>query len=211
MSRMTARQALTTLQQEGYVYRDGRRGTFVAEPRVELAIGSFSDEVARRGRQPGARVLTAESRVPSALVRDELGLEIGEQVHLIRRVRLADDEPLAIESTYLPRVLCPDLLELPLSGSLWALLREHFGVVVARAEATVEAVALDQFESEHLGMPEGAPGVLLTRTTTDAAGTPIEFARDVYRGDRASFRVQASITTGAATEAGLAPARRPSR
>lgn len=203
VSRMTARQALATLAEEGYVYRDGRRGTFVAEPRIELRIGSFSDEVERGGRRPGARVLSVETVVPTQLVREALGLGVGERVHLIQRLRLADGEPLAIENTSLPEALCPTLPALDLSGSLWRLLAQRFGVQVARADASVEAVAVDRFESERLAVPRGSAGVLLTRVTFTADGRPVEFARDVYRGDRAAFRVQATIPGPEATEAGL--------
>ncbi len=60
VSRMTARQALSLLESEGVVYRKPPRGTFVAEPRVRFHVGSFSEEVARMGRRPAARLLWAE-------------------------------------------------------------------------------------------------------------------------------------------------------
>lgn len=200
VSRMTARKALETLEREGYVYRDGRRGTFVAEPRMDLRIGSFSDEVGRRGARPGARVLRAEVQRPTRLVAEALGLEVGERVYYVQRLRLANEQPLAIENSYFSCNRFPDLLELPLSGRLWSVLRRSYNAVPERAEARVEAVVLDRFECRQLETPSGAAGILLTRLTFDGDGRPMEFARDVYRGDRAEFRVEAAIPPTASAD-----------
>src|SRR5712671_7666400 len=75
VSRMTARQALTLLENEGYVYRRPPRGTFVAEPRVRFHIGSFSEEVSRLGMHPDAKLLWAENQEPTATVRRTLDLD----------------------------------------------------------------------------------------------------------------------------------------
>src|SRR5260370_36166397 len=123
VSRMTARQALTLLENEGYVYRRPPRGTFVAEPRVLFRLGSFSAEVARAGRHPGARLLWAEIATPSPSVQDALRLAAGEQVHALQQRHLADAEPLAIETTYIPAALPPGLLQQPLRRSLRTLPR----------------------------------------------------------------------------------------
>lgn len=189
VSRMTARAAVRALEGDGYVYRSGRRGTFVSEPRLELPIGSFTVDVARAGHRPRARVLVAETLDAGPELRSQLALAAGEQVHRIKRLRFAEDEPVAIENTHISARLCPDLLERPLEQSLWLLLDQHYRVTVARAETLIEAVRPSQADARLLEMSTREPAILLTRSVVDSAGRPVEFARDLYRADRASFRV----------------------
>jgi len=201
VSRMTARQALTLLENEGYVYRRAPRGTFVAEPRVLFRVGSFSAEVTRAGRRPGARLLRAEATTPSPSVQAALGLAPGEQVHALQRLRLADAEPLALETTYLPAGLTPGLLQQPLDGSLWALLRDYYAIVPSNAQATLQFIVIDDASASLLRLRSAAPGILQTRKTYDQDGRCIEFARDIYRADRAAFEFDATVQPPATTEA----------
>lgn len=189
VSRMTARQALSLLESEGVVYRKPPRGTFVAEPRVRFHIGSFSEEVARLGLRPAARLLWAEHQHPTPAVQLALGLEDGAMVHAFHRLRSVDDVPFALETTFLPADLTPGILDEPGDGSLWAVLRDRYGVDLARSTAVLESIVLDDASSAQLGVRAGSAGTLLTRRTEDASGHCVEYARDVYRADRASFEV----------------------
>jgi GntR family transcriptional regulator len=193
VSRMTARSALAVLEHEGYVARRPPRGTFVAEPRIPMRIGSFSDEIVRRGRRPGAELLWVERQEPTPLVAQALDLPAGAFVHALQRLRRVDDEPLAIETTYFPEDRTPGLLDLPLGGSLWELLREHHGIQATRAEATLEVVALDDNASRRLGVRAAASGILLIRRTYDQDGRCFEYARDLYRADRTAFQMEADL------------------
>lgn len=193
VSRMTARHALTVLENEGYVYRRPPRGTFVAEPRVAFRIGSFSDEIARMGRQPGAQVLWAERRAPTISAQRAFGLDETGAVHALQRLRFADDEAIAIETTYFPAELTPGMLDEDLHGSLWELLRTKYDVVPVTATATIESIVIDDASCARLGVRSASSGILLTRTSRDETGRVVEFARDVYRADRARFEVEAEI------------------
>ena len=189
VSRMTARQALSLLESEGVVYRKPPRGTFVAEPRVRFHIGSFSEEVSRLGRRPAARLLWAEHQHPTPAVRMALGLDDAEMVNVFHRLRTVDDVPFALETTFLPADLTPGILDEPDDGSLWAILRGRYGVDLASSTAVLESIVLDDASSAQLGVRAGSAGTLLTRRTADSAGRCVEYARDVYRADRASFEV----------------------
>jgi GntR family transcriptional regulator len=194
VSRMTARAAVKALEDEGYVYRNGRRGTYVAEPRLELPIGSFSVDVTRAGRTPRAKLLDAETLSPGSEVRTALRLDAGEQVHHVRRLRFAGTEPIAIENTWIPQRLCPDLLDQDLEHSLWLLLEQRYGITVARAEAVIRAMKPSREQAQLLALDHTVPAIVLDRTVVDATGRSIEFARDVYRSDRVSFRVGAQLS-----------------
>ena len=195
VSRMTARQALSLLESEGVVYRKPPRGTFVAEPRVRFHVGSFSEEVARMGRRPAAKLLWADSQLATPAVRRALALSDGASVHVFHRLRSVDDVPFALETTYLPVDLTPGILDEPDDGSLWAVLRSRYGIDLARSTAVLESIVLDDATSVQLGVRAGSAGTLLTRRTEDAAGRCVEYARDVYRADRAAFEVSEVLRT----------------
>jgi GntR family transcriptional regulator len=194
VSRMTARQALSLLESEGMVYRKPPRGTFVAEPRVRFHIGSFSEEVSRLGRHPAARLLWAERQASTPAVSMALGLDDAAMVHAFHRLRSVDDVPFAIETTFLPADLTPGILDLADEGSLWATLRDRYDIRLSRSTAVLESIVLDDASSAQLNVRPGSAGTLLTRTTSDEAGRTVEFARDVYRADRASFEVSVDLS-----------------
>jgi GntR family transcriptional regulator len=193
VSRMTARHALSLLENEGYVYRRPPRGTFVAEPRVPFHIGSFSDEILRAGKRPAAQLLWAEEREPTPSAREAFDLASGGRVHAMNRLRFADDEAIALETTYFPAKLTPGLLSQPLTGSIWRLLRTRYQIVPTQARATIQSIVIDDASCARLHVRRASPGILLTRWTYNDKGRCIEFARDVYRADRASFEVDARI------------------
>jgi GntR family transcriptional regulator len=193
VSRMTARQALLVLEGEGSVYRRPPRGTFVAEPRLQMRLGSFSEEVRRAGHRPSAEVLWTERQQASPRVASALGLAPGDDVNTLQRRRRVDSDPLAIETTYYPAELTPGLLDLDLSGSLWAVLADQYGLTASRATGNLEVITLDEASSHTLSARAAAPALLLTRHTYEAGGRCIEFARDIYRSDRVSFWLGADL------------------
>lgn len=193
VSRMTARQAVSVLESEGSVYRQPPRGTFVAEPRVRFQIGSFSQQVERLGRSPHALLLDASRSRATRAQATALGIALGRPVHVLSRLRLADTEPLAIEHTVIPAGLTPGLLERPLDGSIWAIMRDSYDLVLTTASVVLETRTLDQEASRLLGVRVGAPGMVLTRRTTDARGRCVEYAQDTYRADRTAFEFSATL------------------
>jgi GntR family transcriptional regulator len=196
VSRMTARHALETLAREGYVYRSARRGTFVAEPRLRFSVGSFTRVMSDADSMPGTKVLAAATLDPDPVMAAVLGIPSGGRVHLLRRLRTAKGEPVAIENIHLSAARFPDLLEHDLTGSLWELLRAFYDVHPVRADARVVAVTVDRFEAEALGVVPGSVAIVLSRTVFDTEGGVVELARDVYRGDRAEFSVSAPVDDG---------------
>jgi GntR family transcriptional regulator len=193
VSRMTARKAVELLENEGLVYRRPPRGTFVSEARVRFKVGSFSREVRDIGRTPSARLLWAERSPARGPVRDALGLTDGDDVHVVHRLRAIDDEPIALETSYYPASLTPGLLDDVPSGSLWDLLHDRYDITVVQSTAVIEAMLIDDRGCRDLGVRLASQGLLLTRRTFDAGGRCVEYARDVYRSDRASFEVTEAL------------------
>lgn len=180
------------LESEGHVRRQAPTGTVVSH-RLPMRIGSFSDEVVRSGAEPGDTVLWSAAHRPSAAAREALELAKADRVHVVARLRTADREPIALETTSFPVSLTPGLLDEPLTGSLWAILRRRYGLEPARAEATFEMVTLDEETARLLDARVAAPAIRITRRTFDPRGRCIEHATDVYRADRVRFEVEADI------------------
>ncbi len=202
VSRMTLRQALATLESRGLVTRTtGRRGgTFVASPKVERDLSAFaglSEQLRRQNVTAGARLLSAVEEAAGEAVAEALQLGLGDPVAEIVRVRLADREPLALERSTFPLARFPGLLELDLTGSLYDLLSEHYSEPPTHAVERLEPVLAGDFESETLDVGLGAPLMLVERTAYAATGVAVEFARDVFRGDRTRIVAWASALTRA--------------
>jgi len=194
VSRMTARQALVELESQGYLQRVQGKGTFVSIPKLDqplLALTSFTEDMRRRGMEPGSQLIAADEIAAGKRVGQALGLGDTEVVFRVERLRLANGQPMAVETAHVPAVLCPGLLQTDFSAqSLYAVLRERYGHQPVKARQSLEAVPVGSREAKLLGLWEGAPVLLMERVARDAAGVPIEYVRSLYRGDRYRFTTE---------------------
>jgi len=194
LSRMTARQAVELLVRRGVVYRRPGSGTFVSPPRIVHTLqrlAGFSEQMRRQDVHPTGRVLEmrCSGRIDPA-AGEALGLAAGERAWLVRRLRYGDGEPLLLETFWVPRAVCPELSRHELAErSLYDVMRTRYGVDPVTADTSIEPAALDPADARHLSARPGAPAILVIRTTRDGDGRPVEFARDLYRGDRARFEL----------------------
>ncbi|MGF1473238.1 MAG: GntR family transcriptional regulator [Rubrobacteraceae bacterium] len=193
ISRMTARAAVNLLAQRGYVDRRNGSGTYVSSPKVELdlsAVAGFTDRVLRHGITPGAEVI--EARTVGA---DEMDASVVKALdatpknwfHKLVRTRTGNGELLALEESYFPADFCPDLLDKELTGSIYELLRVTCRLEPAYLRQEIETTQLNSAVAEILNTCVDAPALRVTRTTWDTNEQVIEFARDIYRGDRLLF------------------------
>jgi GntR family transcriptional regulator len=192
LARMTVRKELDRLVAEGAAYRVHGRGTFVAEPRIVYAeaLSGFSEDVRARGMVPGARVLRHEEILAGEEIAAALERHPATPVVCIERVRTADGVPIALEWAYLPSEDFPGLERLRLGdGSLYALLRDRYGVQLESATQRVNTVALSAAEAELLETEEGQPAFLFRRVTRRPSGRVVESARSLYRGDRYELEI----------------------
>jgi GntR family transcriptional regulator len=198
VSRMTLRQSLESLERRGLLIRvRGRRGgTFVAEPKFErdlTALAGLTEQLRRQGHTAGARVISAGEGAAGQRAAEALGIEPGDRVHEVVRLRLSDGEPLALETSLFPADGFPGLLDAPLDGSLYELLESRYGRPPIRAVERLEPVLAGPEDAHALGVEPGAPLMLVERTAFDREGLPVEFARDLFRGDRTRVLVESGI------------------
>lgn len=187
VARGTAVQAIEALVARGLVYRVRGSGTFVAEPkfRQPLTLTSFTEDMRARGMTPGS-VVRSQAIVPaSEVVARHLALVPGTPVVHLERVRTADGEPMALERTHLPAQRLPGLEDADLTdASLYELLERTWGVRVAEADQWASVVRVTEDEAALLHVSAAQPALLYQRVTRDPGGTPVEYVRSLYRGDR---------------------------
>lgn len=210
VSRMTLRQALGSLEARGYIERRRGRsgGNFVREPRIEVDLSGlpgFTELMRRANVRAGARIVRAG--IVTATPEVATGLELGRQRDVIEvvRVRSARRVPLALEETYLPAHLFPGFLDHSLAGSLYGLMRQHYGLAPHHAKEWLEP---EISTAEHAGLLEIEPGsalMLVTRQASTVTGVPVEYARDRYRPDRTRISLQTGIDANSVTELNIEP------
>jgi GntR family transcriptional regulator len=186
VSRLTLRAALDDLAREGYVVRRRGSGTYVQQPKIsqELTMTSFSEDMRRRGMVPGSRTLSLETQLAGARLGRLLHVSPSEEILVIKRLRLADGAPMAIETLHLPRTLVPGLEAKDLGGSFYELYRDRYGIVIASGTQAIEPTVTNEEESKALAVPLHSPAFLFERTSRDQDGRAVEYVQSVYRGDR---------------------------
>jgi len=192
VSRVTVRRALSSLVEQGRVEK-GRNGRWVVsrEPVAEPtdALMSFTELAERRGLRCWSLVLGAHARPP--VPEEESALEVGPEgkVFELIRLRLLDDQPMAVQRAIVPLWLAPGIESVDFTkASLYAWLRECADVVPLRADSTIRALPADRETAALLGLAEGAPILSMRQLGYDVRGRPFELAELSYRGDRYSLR-----------------------
>lgn len=153
---------------------------------------SFSEDMRRRGMTPGSRTLSLERELAGARLGRLLRVSPSEEILVIKRLRLADGETMAIETLHLPAALVPGLEPKDLAGSFYDLVRDRYGVAIASGTQAIEPTVTNEEESHALGVPLHSPAFLFERTSRDEAGRTVEFVHSVYRGDR--YRIVTELT-----------------
>ncbi len=210
VSRMTLRQALGSLEARGYIERRRGRsgGNFVREPRIEVDLSGlpgFTELMRRANVRAGARIVRAGIVAATPEVATALALGRQRDVIEVVRVRSARRLPLALEETYLPAHLFPDFLDHNLAGSLYGLMRQHYGLAPHNAKEWLEPEISSPEHARLLDVEPGSALMLVTRNASTATGVPVEYARDRYRPDRTRISLNTGIDPGSVTELNVEP------
>jgi GntR family transcriptional regulator, N-acetylglucosamine utilization regulator len=191
ISRMTARQSITELVNEGLLYREQGKGTYVGRPKIAqqlLRLTGFTEDMRARQQRPGAKVLAAEMWPADEPTAERLRVRTGQPVFRLRRLRLADAEPLALETSCISFIGCERLLADDLErDSLYHLLEVAYDVPPLEAEQELEADLAGEGEARLLDVAVGTPVLRTRRVTLTRRNQPVEYATSVYRGDKYRF------------------------
>ena len=195
VSRMTLRQAIMLLVDEGVLERRVGSGTFVSEQKVQEhlnGITSFTDLMADAGKQATSKTVSFHVGRATNSEQEQLQLSSDARVLRMERVRYGDDEPIAFEVAAIPESLIEGLSRSDLTDSLYRTLAEERGLKIGRAQQTVTAAAVNERISEYLAIKRGDPVLILRQITYDTKGTPFEYVQTQYVGSRFEFYMEKS-------------------
>ncbi len=189
VSRPTIRQAIDYLERLGYLYREHGRGTFVSPQKLQKGmqeLTSFSEDLQRRGLQPGQIIRSISWVTPSESILRRLERPSGSQVLQIDRIRLGDDSPIGLQTSFVALGAGEEITrtDLERSGSLYRILEDKFNQIPTEADETLEITLATVEEAALLHIKPDAPLLLNERLTYNQNRRPIEFVKILYRGDR---------------------------
>ncbi|MBA3365124.1 MAG: GntR family transcriptional regulator [Actinobacteria bacterium] len=199
VSSITMRRAVGMLAAEGLVIRIQGKGTFASGDHT-LVLGppqltSFTQDMERRGWRSSARIVSVSFVPASVAVATKLGLAQGGPTTVVKRVRFADEAPVALQTAHLPSLFFPGLERYDFAReSLYGVLERVYEVKPANASETYRASTVDEEEAELLDVPPGSPAFRVERVTSDGAGRRIELVESVIRGDRYTLALRLSAS-----------------
>ncbi|MGI6582666.1 MAG: GntR family transcriptional regulator [bacterium] len=192
VSRNTVRLAIEQLVAEGLLIKQRPKGVFVAEninTHSFNTILSFSNEMLRLGKEPSAKVLQKGEIVLPRDIQVRYGL-LPETMYEIQRLRLADNEPVALERSLVVKHRCPGLLRHDLSKSLYSILQQKYCLRFTHARQRFGSRLLSSYEAKLLGTTPKSEALILSRVTYLPGEQPIEILESIYRGDQYEFELK---------------------
>lgn len=190
ISRMTVRQAINNLVLEGYLTRQKGRGTFVSKKKVEQELQgmtSFTEDMLSRGMNPSSTLLSFQIIPADKNTALDLKIEENDSVYKIKRIRLADGAPMALETAYIPVEIVPGLTEENSNLSLYQYIEQHLSLSISEATQEIEASIADSDDAKTLEINIGDPILLIERISYLQDGIPFELVKSTFRADRYRF------------------------
>lgn len=195
VSRMTIRQALNNLVKESLLSRKRGIGTFVSvKDGIEVeeslkSLKSFSEDIAAIGLKPNNRLLGFSTIEADEYLAEVLAIKIGSELFKIERCRLANELPIAIETTFIPKSLINRIDEQDLNNSLYEYFEVSLGYKIKKATKWIKASLMSNSDSVILEVQENSPALELHQVTFINNDTPIEYVSCIYRADRYRFTI----------------------
>lgn len=193
VSRSTVRQAINELEKEGYIYKIHGKGTFVAPKRVDqdlIKFYSFTEDMKKIGKRPFSKVLEFQIINLDNYIARKMDLSEGELAYKFTRLRLADNVPMMLETTYISYTRFPGLTKDELEKeALYDIIQNRYKTSITRAEETFRPVVTSEDEASILNMPKEIPSLKIERFTF-AENSIIEYTISIARGDKFKYRVK---------------------
>jgi GntR family transcriptional regulator len=193
LSRITVRQALQELEREGYIYKLHGKGTFVAAATFEqnlVKLYSFTEEMKKLGKTPMTQVISFEEIAVEKRLAEKMNLQPLDEVFQVVRLRLADNEPLMYETSYLPKRIFPKLTKSQLMEKpMYDVFYQDYQITVTRAVEKFSATHLRDAEADYLNATVQQPAMLIKRFAFHQDQL-IEYTVSVARGDKFDYTVE---------------------
>lgn len=193
LSRSTVRLAIQEMERKGYLVKKHGKGTFVCDKKLKqslITFYSFTDEMKRLGKVPSSKVLSFELLECDARTAKKLQIKTGEMVYRIERLRLADSEPMMLETTYLPQKRFKGLKRETLEvRPMYDVFNEVYHTDLTMAEESFMPVMVNDLEARHLQMSTTLPSLMIERQTFERDQV-VEYTISITKGDCFKYTVQ---------------------
>lgn len=192
ISRSTVRQAIQELEKDGYIYRVHGKGTFVSPERFKqnlLEFYSFTEEMKKLGKTPSSEVLDFEVIECNEKIARKIKLEVGNEIYMFTRLRLANEEPMMLETSYVPCNRFPGLTKGKLQQrAMYDIFTQEYNASFTCAEEIFQSVLTRENEAKLLKYSSGLPSMMIERITHENDNI-IEYTKGIARGDRFKYNV----------------------
>lgn len=192
ISRVTVRQAIQELEKGNYIYKKHGKGTYVSPLKMKqnlLKFYSFTNEMKNIGKVPTSKVIDFEIIYSNEKISKKMGIETGTMLYKFTRLRLADETPMMIETSYVPYNRFPGIVKKDLENqAMYDIFTKRFEAVIAGAEEVFQPVLTRKNEAEALGIRANTPSMMIERYTFEK-GNIIEYTVGIARGDKFKYRV----------------------
>ena len=193
ISRMTIREAIRDLVEENILEKQHGRGTFVLkQPKFkgfQCGIG-FSEEMKRHGMIPSAKNVVLQEMQATEEIANDLHIDIHSPIWNIKRVRLANNQPIAYEDEYFSKVIVPNLTEEIANDSIYKYLSQQ-GIEFTYADQMLDAVLASEEIAQLLEVEVGTPLIRMYIIAHLKNGTPFNCGTTYYRTD--SYQLSQTI------------------
>ncbi|MGL5279046.1 MAG: GntR family transcriptional regulator [Cetobacterium sp.] len=193
ISRATVRQALSELEKQKDIYKIHGKGNFVSTHKINQDLNgfySFSDEMIKLGKIPGNKILNLILKEAGNIIATKLNIHPNDKIFILNRVRLADNEALMYETTYLPQWRFEEISEndIELNG-LYNLMKNKYNVSISYAEESFSPCILNENDSLFLNAVPGDCGMILERYTFEK-NSVIEYTKSIVKGNSFKYKVR---------------------
>lgn len=190
VSRMTVRQAMNNLVNDGYLLKYKGKGTFVSNNKIEKniqGVRSFTEEMEASGKKVSSKIISMKEMTPDKSVSEKLFLEKGDKVYKIERIRYADQLPILFENLYIPQNIFKNIPKKVFEGSFYNYIENELRLKIAYCHQTIEAKMPPQNISESLKITKQLPILFIIRHSFLSNGRPFEYVESSYRSDQYKF------------------------
>ncbi|WP_025641000.1 GntR family transcriptional regulator [Schnuerera ultunensis] len=192
VSRSTVRQAIQELEKEGYIYRVHGKGTFVSKQKFRqdlLEFYSFTEEMKKIGKVPSSKVLDFDIMEANEKVAMKMNLNPRDKIYVFTRLRLADNEPMMLETSHVPYSRFPGITKKELEqNAMYDIFTKKYDATFTGAEEIFQSVLTREYEADLLEYFPGLPSMMIERITYEN-GSIIEYTKGIARGDRFKYHV----------------------
>ena len=194
LSRMTVRSVITQFVSDGLLYRVPGKGTFVAEQKItakSLSYAGIREQLEQMGYAISTQILSAEIVDAPRQIAENLALESGDPVYMIKRIRYIDKDPLSLHISYVPLKMCKGLDSAKLEKEqLCVVLENDYGLIRGKVEETLESCMATTAEAKLLQIKTGYHLLLLEDIIYSQDGVPFEYSKVLFRGDKIKIRME---------------------